>query len=1320
MGRLRRLYVALELAVLLGPFSQPGAGQAVSGNVIGTVTDTTGAAVPGAVVKFDNPQTNISYQTTTNESGNYTQADMSPGAYTVTITKTGFQKFNQQNVSVDVGRSARVDATLQVGAETQEITVSSAPPGIETDRAEVQTRLSSGQISTLPVLNRNFTNLALLTPGSVINTYQHAPSENPQQSTLVNTGGQAFAGTTYQLDGMNNNDTVLGITMVNPPMDSVASFTSSTSNYDAEYHATGAVVQVETKSGSNDFHGSAFEFLQNNIFQARDPFTQGLHAPGTPAPHDRGIPPLRWNQFGGSLGGPIKKNKLFFFGDYQGTQRRLGGSESLRVPTAAERTGDLSDLGTTIYDPATGNPDGSGRNPFPGNNLVGRISPPVANILSALPLPNLSPSDPAANNYTTSAVENYNTNQFDIRGDYFATEKLRAFARYSYLGAGITAPGPFGLYGGPQFSTFGFSGLSNALNQNIASDVTYTVNPTLLTDVRFGMSRYRVTVSAQDQTTQLANTVGIPGLNIAGRPDTNGLPDISINGAGGINSGGGLGIGYSCNCPLHERETLLDYVNNWTKIAGNHTIRFGGTWEMAWNLRLPSDQHRAGSYTFSDGTTADNVAGKAVGGLGLASFLLGDPSQFQRFAQVSTNQEDRQNRLFTFAQDTWRVTPKLTLTYGLRWDVWFPDFSLNAGQGGRYDVTSNTVFIPGAGGVSQSANSVTQYHNFSPRVGIAYAINEKTVIRTGYGRGYSQGTFGWTFNDLAADIYPSIVNQNITPSSPYFPVFPLTSAPPPVVFPAIPSNGRLPLPAGISTPYIPANQKYPYVDMWNFTVEREIAPQLNLSLGYVGNVGRHLNGGFALNDAPPGPGPLLPRRPLYQAYGLPQSINDKCDCTSSNYNALQLQTNKRFSAAYSLLANFSWQRALDYAQLSVPLPTDNYNARNDYGPADFDREFVFTLAHTLELPFGPGRKFLSGSHGVVRALVANWSFRGITSYNSGLPFSPSLGNQAGLNSRRNHASRANRQSHPGSANGQSVVYSGGLYRASSLCLRQRIAQFSARTQLHRSGLVGCQSFPFPGARRSRVPLGCVQRFEPHESRAPEQPDRFQRGRPHSGHTERTHLRHAQHAIRRAHHFLNENPKPGNGSSWPQCCLPVPQSALRSCSKQIIRSRTHRLTWGTEHWASKRPRSARSPRAASSLACTTTLRVTLRASPHRRRGMKSTSRTARAGLTPNQPRSLPDIARRSTSTMAYYALLTNGPKIAKLCASPLKNLSRATARTRRRYAFPSNPISPATSKFGCRCATGLRPIATYSRGWRSWMTPRRKIPGASGIPAICVS
>ena len=924
----------------------------------------------------------------TNDSGNFTEAQLTPGTYRVAIEKSGFKRAVQENVTVTVGLTARVDATLTVGATTQEVTVRESPSGIEADRAEVTTTLSNQQITQLPVLNRNFTNLTLLAPGATINTFQHAPSENPQQSTLVNTNGQEFSGTNYLLDGMNNNDAVLGIVMVNPAIDSVAESSIATSNYDAEFtQAGGAVIRVETKSGNNAIHGSAFDFLQNNIFEARDPLTQGLHDPGTPSPDHRGIPELRWNQFGGSVGGPIIKDKLFWFGDYQGTRRRIGASQTLRVPTPAERGGDLSDLGVPIFDPTTGNNDGTGRLQFPGNVIpAGQISAPATKLLGFLPSPNLTPANPADNNYATSAVENYDTNQFDVRIDHNLSDRLRYFGRYSYLGARINAPGPFGLYGGPAFSAWGFTGASDARNQNLAISTSYTFNPNFLTEFRYGFSRYRVTVSSLDATQTLADQVGIPGLNIQGRPDTFGLPDLNINGTGGFQ------MGYRCNCPLHERESLNDFVSNWTKIVRNHTIKWGATVELAWNQRLPSDDHRAGVYDFDPSVTS---SAPSNGGLGLAGFLLGAPDHFTRFSQISTTQEDRQNRMFYFAQDTWRITPKLTLSYGVRWDTWFPDYSLNDGQGGRYDITDNLVRIPGVAGISKSGNAQIQWTNFSPRVSAAYAINPKTVVRTGYGRSYFQGTFGWTFNNIAADIYPSVVTQNLRGASPFVPVFGLTTAPPAVVFPTIPSNGLLPLPDGISTPYIPANQKIPYVDQWNFTVERQVAADLNFSLGYVGNIGRHLNGGFNLNTAVPGPGDFNPRRPLFPVFGITQQIFDKCDCTSSNYNALQMRAEKRMGNSYTLLASYTYSKTMNFGEFGTP--TDQYNAQLDYGPAGFDRTHVFTLAHTYYLPFGRGRRFLSDAHGVAGVLLGGWQFNGVTTAESGLPYSPGLNNNASLN-----------------------------------------------------------------------------------------------------------------------------------------------------------------------------------------------------------------------------------------------------------------------------------------------------------------------------------
>lgn len=980
----------LWLLLLLSAFLPGAFGQAVTGYLIGTVSDPTSAAVAGAKVTITNTGTGISVTTQTNESGNYTQTQLVPGTYKIAVEGQGFKRFVQDNVIVEVGRSVRVDAQLQLGAVSEEVSVSSAPPSLETDRAELATTIPTSQVEKLPTLNRNFTSLQYLLPGATPNTYQHATSENPQQGLLIATNGQQFSTTNFMLDGTDNNDPVLGIIVVNPNIDAVGEFKVTNSNFDAEFaQAGGAVIQVETKSGTNDIHGSAFEFLQNNIFQARDPFTQGLHDPGTAAPDHRGIPPLRANQFGGSLGGPIKKNKLFAFGDYEGWRRRLGGSVLTRVPTAAEAAGNFSALNTPIYDPLTGNADGTGRTPF-ANGIVptNRINPASANLLALLPQPNVPTANPFDPNYSASQVQSYDSNKFDLRTDYYLRDDLRIFARYSYAGFNIASPPAFGVYGGPAPDNFGFSGSSQARNQNLASGFNYNFGPTLLTDFRFGFNRYRVNVSSLDSDQALADQVGIPGLNISGRPDTLGLPRLNINGAAGFS------MGFQCNCPLDQIENVYQFANTWTKIKGNHTIKWGADVRHAQNTRLPSDQRRSGVYSFEPSVTSS--ASGVAGGLGLASFLLGDPSQFQRFAQLSTDQQDRQNRMFYFVQDTWRITRKLTLNLGVRWDTWFPDYSKNSGQGGRYDVTDNLVRIPGVGNVSMSGDSQTQWSNISPRIGIAYALNDKTVVRTGYGRSYFQGTFGWTFNNLAADVYPTVVNQQINPTSQYSPILSLTTAPPAASFPTIPSNGLLSLPDGIGASYIPSNQKIPYVDSWNFSVERAINNTTSVQVAYVGNIGRHLNGGFDLNTAIPGPGDLNSRRPLYAKYGLTQGIFDKCDCTSSNYNALQIRAQKRFSANYSFLASYTWSKTIDFGAFGTP--TNQYDANQDRGVSDFNRTHVFTLSHDVRLPFGKGEHFFSNASGVTNQLVNGWEFIGTSSFYTGLPFSPGLSNTTFLNS----------------------------------------------------------------------------------------------------------------------------------------------------------------------------------------------------------------------------------------------------------------------------------------------------------------------------------
>ena len=986
------LIVAVLTSVLLSPRA---CAQAAYGNIIGTVNDQTGAAVPGAKVTATDTAKGVTYSAETNDAGYYALNNLTPGNYRIVVEASGFKSFQQEPVPVIVGTSSTLNAALQIGAATEAVTVSGAPPLLSTDRAEVSTDLSSEQVSQLPIVNRNFTALELLLPGSAKMPWQHGQTENPQGGIQINTNGQLFSGTNFMIDGMDNTDPVLGIIMINPPIDSVQEFKGTTSNFDAEFsQAGGSVIQVETKSGSNDIHGSLFEFLRNDYFQARDPFTQQTGK----------LPPLRWNQFGGSIGGPILKDKLFGFFDYQGTRQRNGGEISTRVPTPAERAGDLSAFAVPIYDPATGAPDGSGRTQFsdpsratPSNpaglNIIpqNRIASQATNLLNLLPAPNLTPAVATDPNYVTNGVQVFNTNQFDIRVDHYVTTNARYFGRYSYGGYHLNTPGAFGTAGGPQFNGLSFEGISNVRNQNGVGALNYTVRPTLLADVRFGVTRYRVLVSSPDASQQLASQAGIPGLNDPTRKDTWGLPDLNIGTGNGTQNPGGFQMGYQCNCPLDEEETEYQGATNWTKLHGNHTLKWGADIRRRVNLRLPSDQHRAGVYAFSPGVTALNLAGTATGGLAVASFLLGNASSFNRFAQISTNQKDLQWSMYYYVSDTWRATPKLTLSYGLRWDTWFADRSLNKGQGGRYDATDNIVRIPGVGGVSLSGGVRTDYHDFAPRIGIAYALDPKTVFRTGWGRSYFQGTFGWTFNTLDADVYPSIVNQNISQPSTYFPAINLASAPPAPAFPVIPSNGLLPLPDGISTTYIPVNQPMPYVDSWNATVERAVFSNATLSVGYVGNIGRKLNFGYGINSAFPGSGSNFNlRRPLFQKFGITQGIFEKCECGNSNYNALQIKFSKRFSRNYSILSSYTWGKARNFGEFQPD--TDQYNRLRDYGPTVFDRASIFTLGHTIQLPYGHGQHWGSNASRLVDAVLGGWEWTGITTVESGLPFSPTISN----------------------------------------------------------------------------------------------------------------------------------------------------------------------------------------------------------------------------------------------------------------------------------------------------------------------------------------
>ncbi|MGI9075563.1 MAG: TonB-dependent receptor domain-containing protein [Bryobacteraceae bacterium] len=1019
----RTIHTALAVAILAFIATSAVFAQAVSGNISGTIQDASGAVLPNANITITDLDRGTVVHTQSNADGNYQQTHLLAGRYQVKVESPGLGVFTG-NATVEVNATTRLDATLTPANVATTVNVTDATPLLTTDRAEVATSFTGTQVAQLPVLDRNVTNLLLVVPGTQLNSWQHAVSENPQQGIQANVNGQFFTANGFILDGTENESAILGIAVINPNIDALQEFRVSTSNYDAEFgSASGALIQATTRSGTNQWHGSLFEFLRNNVTNSTDPFTQQN-------------PPLRWNQFGGSVGAPILKDKLFGFFDYQGTRRRTGGSLVTTVPTAAVRSGDLTALlgsyicadgsisaapcgnpvpvTTTeggivparagmVFDPSTGDPaTGAGRSVFSQNGVVNivPVAAPMAKLLSLLPLPN-SGTD-IVNNYISSGSQRFDSSQYDGRVDYNWSTRTHVFARYTIADFNNYAPAAFGdLAGGP--SAFGFSGDSIDRNQSLAVGLDHTFSPTLITDARFGFYRYRIRVQPNGIGTAPATDAGLPGLN-TGSPETSGMPAFYINGNGGFDFGYALGIN-SCNCPLKETENHFQWVNNWTKILSNHSIKFGVDVRRAQQQRIPSDSHRSGEISFNDSTTGDSAldqlaAGQVSTGAALGSYLLGLPSSFSRYFTGSNFYPGlRQTRIFLYGQDSWRVTPKLTLNYGLRWEDYLPQVAAKPGGAGSFDPSTGEVLAAGIGSVPRNFGVKPYNLGFAPRLGIAYQADEKTVIRTGFGISFNPSGLGAVFGQ-GADYNPPIVNpQSVNQPNPYTPDFNLLAGPPAPANPPVGTTGRYPLPNGISINYFtdPQNSyRIPEAYFWNFTVQRQLFFGTALEAGYVGNVGRHLFLFLNRNQAVPGPGDFDPRRPFFNQFGLTQGIGQVCNCDNSNYNALQVKLQKQFSHGLDFLLTYTWSKALGDSEGAGGF-SDNYNVRGSYGPMSWDRTHTVTFEHNWDLPFGRNRHWTLGNNLVADAVLGGWRLSGVHTFGSGLPFTPTVSNAPLLN-----------------------------------------------------------------------------------------------------------------------------------------------------------------------------------------------------------------------------------------------------------------------------------------------------------------------------------
>jgi hypothetical protein len=882
---------------------------------------------------------------------------------------------------VSVDTQTKVDLKLDLGELTETVAVNATEGQLlKTDRADVAVTFDSKQIEELPILDRNFTKFVLITPGTQRLSWKHATSENPQGSTQTMVNGQHFSGTGFQLDGTENRDPILGIIVINPTLESIGESKITSQNYDAEFgQATAGVVSVQTKSGTNAFHGSAFEFHQTDGLQARDPFSQ----PDRPDPvTGRVLPETKRDQFGGSLGGPIVKDRFFFFGDYQGWRYTDGGSQQLTVPTVRARTGDLSEYGIDIFDPATGDP--ANRTQFPGNVIpADRLSPQALAILQLLPMPNNGSG--TINNFIAQGSEKFDSDAFNVRLDGRINDKTNSFVRYSRAKFAKTGPSAFGAGGGPGVVDLG--GNTKVKNQSIAFGIDRTLSSTSILDIRFGWFKYQVDVFPNDFGQTPALDAGIPGMNIPGDPFTTGLPGGFINQVGtGLvpqNMSFGTALGDRtgrCNCPLKQDESQYQFVTNFTKSLGSHTVKTGVDIRRAYNLRIPSDNHRSGEIDFN----LERTQGPTGGGMGLATFLLGDVTNYRRYVSPNTDARERQWRWFWYIQDTWRYGTKWTFNYGIRLEDIVPQTVNEAGNAGFFDINTGEMKVAGVGGIGLNGD-IENKINFAPRFGATYQMNPKTVLRFGYGRSYDIGVFGSTFGHSVTQNLPVLARQIINAPSNFASIFNLAQGPPAPSFPEPGANGRFKAPPDVNPSTLPDKQRLPYVDAWNVTVQRELTSEISAEIAYVGNKGTHVfNGdgpdinfnqpiidGFAQGI------PSALRRPFNQGpvggiggpFGMTTDVRYLCNCSDNNYQSMQAKLTKRFSHGYSLLATYTLQRIRNHG-------TDQYFYDRDleYGSPEWARTHAFTFAAGVELPFGRGKKWGTDASKGLDYLIGGWQF----------------------------------------------------------------------------------------------------------------------------------------------------------------------------------------------------------------------------------------------------------------------------------------------------------------------------------------------------------